>query len=146
MGDLINQQTSLYSLATNTFSPSGSKVYKDSSDEEGWAMLPNGQIVTYDLDPTIKQNTGFAEKYTPATGVWTGISPADGTASGTLPVLSSRALGFELGPILRLQGYGAGCGGGPTCHRVKRPGNCPGSSSCHAAADPDAYPSAELTR
>lgn len=102
VGDLINQQTSLYSLAANTFEPSGSKVYKDSSDEEGWALLPNGQIITYDLDPTIKLNTGFAERYTPATGVWTGISPADGTANGTLPVLSSGPLGFELGPILRL--------------------------------------------
>jgi len=102
VGDLINQQTSLYSLAADTFTPSGSKVYGDSSDEEGWAMLPNGQVLTYDLDPSILQNTGFAEKYTPATGVWTGISPADGTAKGTLPVLSSFALGFELGPVLRL--------------------------------------------
>lgn len=102
VGDLINQQTSLYSLAANMFTPTGSKVYSDSSDEEGWAMLPNGQVLTYDLDPSIKQNTGFAEKYTPATGVWTGISPADGTAKGTLPVLSSRPLGFELGPLIRL--------------------------------------------
>ena len=102
VGDLINQQTSLYSLASNTFTPSGSKVYQDSSDEEGWAMLPNGQVMTYDLDPSIEQNTGFAEKYTPATGVWTGISPADGTAKGTLPVLSSGPLGFELGPTIRL--------------------------------------------
>jgi hypothetical protein len=103
VGDLINQQALLYSLASNTFTPTGSKIYEDSSDEEGWAMLPNGQVLTYDLDPSIEQNTGFAEKYTPATGVWTGISPADGTARGTLPVLSSIPLGFELGPIIRLQ-------------------------------------------
>ena len=103
VGDLINQNAYLYSLAADTFTPTGSKVYEDSSDEEGWAILPNNQILTYDLDPSIGMNTGFAEKYTPATGVWTGISPADGTAKGTLPVLSSNALGFELGPLLRLQ-------------------------------------------
>jgi hypothetical protein len=102
VGDLISPQAFLYSLADNTFEPTGSKVYNDSSDEEGWAILPNAQILTYDLDPSIAMNTGFAEKYTPAMGVWTGISPADGTAKGTLPDLSSVPLGFELGPILRL--------------------------------------------
>lgn len=102
VGDLINSQAFLYSIADNMFEPTGSKVYNDSSDEEGWAILPNRQVLTYDLDPSIGMNTGFAEKYTPATGVWTGISPADGTARGTLPVLSSVPLGFELGPILRL--------------------------------------------
>jgi hypothetical protein len=102
VGDLIGPQTSLYSIANDTFEPSGSKVYSDSSDEEGWTILPNGQVLTYDLDPSILMNAGFAEEYTPATGAWTSISPADGTARGTLPVLSSFALGFELGPILRL--------------------------------------------
>src|SRR6185437_12291156 len=62
----------------------------------------NGQILNYDLDPSITTNMGFAEEYTPATGLWTSVSPADGSASGTLPVLSSNQLGFELGPILRL--------------------------------------------
>jgi hypothetical protein len=101
-GDLISPRTFLYSIADNAFAQTGTKVYNDSSDEEGWAVLPNGQILNYDLDPSITTNTGFAEEYTPATGLWTSVSPADGSASGTLPVLSSNQLGFELGPILRL--------------------------------------------
>ena len=104
VGDLIAPQTFLYSIAANAFTVTGTKVYNDSSDEEGWAVFPNGQILNYDLTPSIEMNTGmgFAEAYTPSTGLWASISPADGTASGTLPVLSSNPLGFELGPILRL--------------------------------------------
>ncbi len=102
-GNLLGPQTYLYSIADNTFTPSGTKVYaEDSSDEEGWAGLPSGQILTYDLFQSIATNTGYAEKYTPSTGLWTSISPADGTAKGTLPVLSDPSLGYELGPILRL--------------------------------------------
>lgn len=101
-GNLLGPQTYLYSIADNTFAPSGTKVYEDSSDEEGWAGLPSGQILNYDLFQSITTNTGYAEKYTPSTGLWTSISPADGTAKGTLPVLSDPNLGFELGPILRL--------------------------------------------
>ena len=102
VGDLIGPQSYLYSISDNAFTPTGTKVYKDSSDEEGWAVLPSGQILNYDLFQSIATNTGYAETYTPASGVWTSISPADGTARGTLPVLSDTQVGFELGPILRL--------------------------------------------
>lgn len=101
-GDLLGPQTYLYSIADNTFAPTGTKVYNDSSDEEGWAILPHGQILNYDVFQSIATNAGFAEEYIPATGVWTSISPADGTARGTLPVLSDPEVGFELGPSLRL--------------------------------------------
>jgi len=101
-GDLISRQSYLYSIADNTFAPTGSKVYDDSSDEEGWSVMPSGQILNYDLFQAIATNSGFAEEYTPSTGLWTSISPADGTARGTLPVLSDPEVGFELGPMLRL--------------------------------------------
>lgn len=101
-GNLLGPQTYLYSISDNTFAPSGTKVYDDSSDEEGWAGLPSGQILNYDLFQSIAANTGYAEKYTPSTGLWASISPADGTAKGTLPVLSDPSVGFELGPMLRL--------------------------------------------
>jgi hypothetical protein len=101
-GNLLGPQTYLYSISDNKFAPSGTKVYEDSSDEEGWAGLPSGQILNYDLFQSIATNTGYAEKYTPSTGLWTSISPADGTARGTLPVLSDPSVGFELGPMLRL--------------------------------------------
>ena len=102
VGDLLNQATYLYSISNDAFTPTGIKVYNDSSDEEGWAVLPSGKVLNYDLAPSIFGSSGFAETYNPGTGAWNSVSPADGTASGTLPVLSSLPLGFELGPIIRL--------------------------------------------
>jgi hypothetical protein len=101
-GNLLGPETYLYSISDDAFAPSGTKVYNDSSDEEGWAVFPNGQILNYDLFQSIATNTGYAEKYTPSTELWTSISPADGTAKGTLPVLSDPELGYELGPLIRL--------------------------------------------
>jgi hypothetical protein len=102
VGNLLGPATYLYSISDNAFTPSGIKVYNDSSDEEGWAVLPNGQILNYDLFQSIATNTGYAETYTPSTGVWNSISPADGTARGTLPLLSDPQVGYELGPLIRL--------------------------------------------
>jgi hypothetical protein len=103
VGDLINGNTFIYDAASNAWSPSGTKVYPDSSDEEGWARTSDGTIITYDLFHSIHTNGSYAEKYDPKTGMWTGISPSDGTAHGTIPQLSGRAVGEELGPLVRLQ-------------------------------------------
>ena len=65
--------------------------------------MAGGPVLTYDLFQSIATGPGYAEVYDPAQNLWKGISPADGTAGGTLPVLSSPALGYELGPVLRLQ-------------------------------------------
>jgi hypothetical protein len=102
-GNLLNNSTYLYSIDSNTWAQAATKVYKDSSDEEGWTALSGGPILTYDLNPSIATGHGYAELYNPAAQRWSGISPADGTANGNLPLLSSTALGFELGPVLRLQ-------------------------------------------
>jgi hypothetical protein len=102
-GNLLNNSTYLYSIDSNSWTQAATKVYDDSSDEEGWTGMSGGLILTYDLDPTIETGHGHAELYNPATDHWSGISPADGTANGNLPVLSSTVLGFELGPVLRLQ-------------------------------------------
>lgn len=102
-GNIVNRSTYTYSVATNSWNFAASKFYNDASDEEGWAKLPGDAVLTYDIFQSIRTGAGYAELYNPSSGAWAGISPADGTASGTLPVLSSSALGFELGPILRLQ-------------------------------------------
>ena len=102
-GNIFAPTPYIYSLAANTWTPAGTKVYKDRSDEEGWAVLDDGRVLNYDLFASVANNNGFAELYNPTTNSWAPISPADGTANGTLPVLSSSALGFELGPLLRLQ-------------------------------------------
>jgi hypothetical protein len=102
-GDLLNGNTFLYDIATNSWTQSGTKVYADSSDEEGWVKQADGSVLTYDLFKSVQTPGSYAEKYNPGTGSWSSISPSDGSALGTIPVLSSSALGFELGPILRLQ-------------------------------------------
>jgi hypothetical protein len=112
VGSLTDNTTWLYNVATDSWTATGSKVYtNDSSDEEGWAKLPNGNVVNYDLFKSIDpaqdrsdlENGSYAEIYNPVTGMWSGISPSDGTAFGTIPQLSSPQLGDELGPIIRLQ-------------------------------------------
>jgi Kelch motif len=103
VGDLVNSNTFIYDAASNAWSPSGTKVYPDSSDEEGWTRTSQGTIVNYDLFQSIATNGSYAETYNPKTGTWTSISPSDGTAKGTIPQLSSPNVGYELGPSLRLQ-------------------------------------------
>ena len=103
VGDLVNRNTWLYNVGTNTWSMTGAKVYNDQSDEEGWAKLPNGTVINYDLFQSKSTGGGYAEIYNPTTGTWSGISPSDGTANGTIPQLSSNPVGSELGPLLRLQ-------------------------------------------
>jgi hypothetical protein len=103
VGSLTNSNTFIYDVNTNTWTPSGTKIYGDSSDEEGWAVTTNGNILNYDLFKSIQTGGSYAELYNPLTGTWSGISPSDATGSGFIPQLSSPALGFELGPLLRLQ-------------------------------------------
>jgi hypothetical protein len=102
-GNLLDNSTYLYSIDSNSWTQAATKVYQDSSDEEGWSVMSGGLILTYDLDPSIANGAGYAELYNPVANSWSGISPADGTAKGDLPLLSSAALGYELGPVVRLQ-------------------------------------------
>lgn len=102
-GNIFNNSTYIYSVDTNSWTQAATKVYNDRSDEEGWTALAGGGVLVYDLFQSVAQNQGYAEFYNPTQNVWTAISPADGTASGSLPVLTSPALGFELGPAMRLQ-------------------------------------------
>lgn len=102
-GNIFNNSTYIYSIDTDSWTQAATKVYADRSDEEGWTGLSGGGILAYDLFQSVANNQGYAETYNPTQNAWTAISPADGTASGTLPVLTSPALGFELGPGLRLQ-------------------------------------------
>jgi hypothetical protein len=102
-GNIFNNSTYLYSIDTDSWTQAATKVYSDRSDEEGWTALSGGSILTYDLFNSVANNQGYAETYNSTQNAWTAISPADGTATGTLPLLTSPALGFELGPSMRLQ-------------------------------------------
>ncbi len=102
-GNIFNNSTFIYSVDTNSWTQAATKVYNDRSDEEGWTALAGGGILTYDLFHSVATGQGYAERYDTAQNTWTAISPADGSARGVLPVLTSPALGFELGPSMRLQ-------------------------------------------
>ena len=60
----------------------------DENGEEGWALLPNGQVLTVDT-----KDKGNTELYSPSTGAW--------TSAGTTPNLLVDARG-EIGPELML--------------------------------------------
>ena len=101
-GSLTTRNTYVYDIATNTWSAAIPKVYNDRSDEETWVMLPGNRVLTYDLFQSFGTGGAYAEIYNAATNSWSSVSPSDGTALGTIPQLSSNALGAEFGPALRL--------------------------------------------
>jgi hypothetical protein len=102
-GNIFDNSTNIYSVHTNSWTQGATKIYNDRSDEEGWTALSGGGILTYDLFQSVATGQGYAETYDSTHDLWTAISPADGSASGNLPVLTSPDLGFELGPSMRLQ-------------------------------------------
>jgi uncharacterized protein (TIGR03437 family) len=102
-GTLNANSTYLYDPSSDSWTKGPTKNYTDSSSEEGWGRLADGTIVTYDISQSNSKGAGYAERYDPVANKWMPISPADGTANGTLPVLSSLSVGNELGPLLRLQ-------------------------------------------
>jgi hypothetical protein len=102
-GSLNTRNTYLYDIASNTWSGAIPKVYNDQSVEETWVKLPHGGVLTYDLFQSIRTGGAYAERYDFQVNAWIGISPSDGTASGTIPQLSSSALGSELGGIVHIK-------------------------------------------
>jgi len=101
-GSIGTRNTYLYSIATNSWSGPIPKVYNDPSDEESWVLLPDGRVLTYDIFRSVATGGSYAEIFNPVTNRWSSISPSDGSASGFIPQLSSRNLGFELGPLVRV--------------------------------------------
>jgi hypothetical protein len=102
-GSLTTNKSYYYDIASDTWSQTGSKVYGDQSDEESWVRLPDGRVMTYDLFQSFNTGGAYAEAFNPATNTWASVSPSDGSAAGTIPQLSSNALGAELGAGLLLR-------------------------------------------
>ncbi len=91
-GYLGGPQTYLYNSNTNTWTQTGTKLFDDQSDEEGFVELPNGDFLDYDIFSSINNNVGQAQYYVPSTGQW--------IATQNLPnglQLSSVASGYEEG-------------------------------------------------
>lgn len=105
-GSIFTRNTFLYDVASNTWSGAIPKANNDRSDEETWAKLANGRVLTYDLFSSVDLAGEYAEVYDQASNKWSSISPSDGTAGGKIPALSSVAVGYELGPIMKVAGPG----------------------------------------
>lgn len=85
-GDLASTQTFLYDPNTDTWTRTGDKLHGDRSNEETWAMLPDGSIITADVFVPNR-----AQRYVPATGKW--------VDAGNVPViLTGPSFGYEMGP------------------------------------------------
>jgi hypothetical protein len=90
LGSCCSKQTALFNESTLTWTATGSGK-ADSSNEEGWTLLPSGKILTADVEAAPN-----SELYNPATGFWTG--------AGSIPVNLIQA--GEIGPqILRQNGH-----------------------------------------
>ena len=97
VGDIFDNGTEIYNPTTNTWAAGGAKIRSvETSDEEAWVKVPNCDILAYDIDASDNDGKGEAELYNPTTDSWSDAS------AGTLPVLTSAALGEELGPALML--------------------------------------------
>ena len=89
-GYISGPETYIYDPASDTWSPAGSKLRNDRSDEETWIKLPDDSILSYDLFPK-DASTDHAQRYLPGLDLW--------VDAGTVPVpLSGAAVGNELGP------------------------------------------------
>lgn len=101
-GNLLTNASFIYDVTADTWTPTANKLYADRSDEEGWVKMPDGSVFEYDIFKSTAAGSGFAERYNPTTNTWFGVSPGDGTANGVLPILSTSAVGDEMGPTVRL--------------------------------------------
>ena len=78
----------LFNASTLTWTTTGSGK-ADSNDEEGWTLLPSGQVLTVDT-----RNGTNSEIYSPSTGAW--------TSAGSTGVALADAVDAEIGPGLLL--------------------------------------------
>ena len=112
------KQQALLNANSLTWTPTGTGKF-DINDEEGWTLLPNGNVLTVDAYVFQYDATGTnSEIYNPATGAWT-------SAGSTIVQLwdscgGSSAASYEVGPaVLRPDGTvfatgGNTCGAGHT--------------------------------
>ena len=105
MGDKMSRQGALLNLKTMTWTQTGTSTKSDMNNEEGWTLLPNGEVLTVDcyadyffgLLPEYPANPTNSEIYNPATGEWS-------SAGSTIHTLTDPVLA-EIGPgVLRPDG------------------------------------------
>src|SRR5262249_17416600 len=66
-GDCCSNRAAILDPQSLTWTPTGAGK-ADSDSEEGWTLLPNGEVLTIDVNNT-KNLTNY-ELYSPSTGMW----------------------------------------------------------------------------
>ena len=118
-------QGALLDAKTMTWSPTGAGKF-DVNDEEGWTLLPNGQVLTVDAYvpvgiPYIPDGTN-SEVYVPGSGKWHSAGSTVAQLWDSRASCGQSHATFEVGPgVLRPDGTvfytGANtCGGGQSGH------------------------------
>ncbi len=99
LADALSRQAALLNPITLTWVETGTFKF-DSNNEEGWTLLPNGNVLTVNTNidqPTNPHLTG-SEIYNPLTGAWS-------NAGSTIVQLSDYGNAYEMGPqVLRPDG------------------------------------------
>ena len=106
IGDKMSRQAALFDLATFSWTETGTNTKSDMNDEEGWTLLPSGEVLTVDcytdyyfgvVPPPYPSNPTNSEIYNPATDSWS-------SAGSTIHTLTDPYLS-ETGPgVLRPDG------------------------------------------
>ena len=122
LADKMSRQAALLDLKTMTWTETGTSTKADLNDEEGWALLPNGKVLTVDcytdfffqLIPTYPTDPTNSEIYDPQTGQWS-------SAGSTINTLTDPVTN-EMGPeILRPDGtvFAVGAPGSTSIYHVR---------------------------
>ena len=103
-GYIFGPQTYVYNPTANTWTQTGTKLTNDGSDEEGFVLLPGGNVLSYDIYAPPINGMWQAQYYNASTGTW--------KATGGVPVPLSQATytypdgkvasDLELGPPMLL--------------------------------------------
>ena len=101
-GYISGPQTYLYNPLTNSWSQTGTKLNKDRSDEETWALLPDGSVLSYDIFNSPATGAGTAQRYIPSTGTWKATGPVPVPLTNSINDGLTGGLGDELGPMMLL--------------------------------------------
>ncbi len=121
LAECCTKQQALLNAATLTWTSTGSGKF-DENDEEGWTLLPGGNVLTVDAYVNSYNGSGMnSELYNPGTGSWTsagntGVQLWDSAANCG----GSSKASYEVGPaVLRPDGtvFATGansCGAGHT--------------------------------
>jgi hypothetical protein len=113
-----------------TWTPTGTSKF-DSYDEEGWTLLPNGNVLTVDAYVSTGTCGKGSETYNPSTGAWSSAGTTAGLQLADCMNPSNTTASFEMGPqVLRPDGSVVAFAG-TTCADVPNNGvnpNCQNGS------------------